>query len=156
MSGGHTIEFYDKPFPSTSDRKRINGGAAKDMMNHELVTTDLDTIVVSAREDGFQEVFIGQNRWYALRIQSRMIDRIKYIAIYRVAPNSSITHWAEVESINRWGNSNKYVINFKNKAIEIGPISLVPKSRIKAIQAPRYTSIHKLLSAKNLDDVFNN
>ena len=41
---------------------------------------ELDTIVVPAREEGFQETFLGENRWYAIRIHSSMIPQIKHIA----------------------------------------------------------------------------
>src|ERR1035441_10266436 len=30
--------------------------------------SDLDTVVVPAHEDGFEETFLGENRWYAVRI----------------------------------------------------------------------------------------
>jgi hypothetical protein len=40
-----------------------------------------DTIIVPAREDGFSELFLGENRWYAIRIGGADADtphRIKY------------------------------------------------------------------------------
>ena len=59
---------------------------------------DLDTIVVPANEDGFNDVFLGQDCWFAIRISSSMIDRIKYIAGYQTAPISAITYYAEVSN----------------------------------------------------------
>jgi ferrochelatase len=53
-------------------------------------TSDLDTIVVPARDDGFQEIFLGQNRWHAVRIHGSMRPQIRYLAVYRVAPTSAI------------------------------------------------------------------
>jgi hypothetical protein len=41
---------------------------------------EIDTIVVPAREDGFKEVFLGENMWRAIRIHSSMIPKIRYIA----------------------------------------------------------------------------
>lgn len=35
--------------------------------------SEFDTIVVPAREDGFNEVFLGENRWHAIRVQASMI-----------------------------------------------------------------------------------
>lgn len=116
--------------------------------------SELDTIVVPAREEGFQEVFIGENRWYEIRIHASMIPQIKYIAGYRVSPVSAITHWALVKSIEPWEDTGKYVVNFVDAAQEIGPIPLVPKSRVKALQSARYTSFDRLRSGKNLDEVF--
>ena len=48
---------------------------------------DLDTIVVPARQEGFEEVFLGEDCWYAIRISSSMIDRIKYIAAIKPRPS---------------------------------------------------------------------
>ena len=117
--------------------------------------SDIDTIVVPAREEGFLEVFLNENRWWAIRIHASMIDKIKHIAAYRVAPESAITHVADVDSIDQWENSNKYVLNFKEPAKQIKPIPLVPKGLVKAPQGPRYTNFSKLLAAKNMDEVFS-
>lgn len=115
---------------------------------------DVDTIIVPAQEDGFQEVFLGENRWYAIRIHASMIPRIKYIAAYRVAPISAVTHCAPVNNIMPWQDTGKFVVNFTEPAKEMEHINLVPKSRVKAPQAPRYTSFNRLQRAKTLDDLF--
>ena len=39
--------------------------------------SEIDTIVVPAREDGFKEVFIDENCWYVIRLNSSMIPKIK-------------------------------------------------------------------------------
>lgn len=115
---------------------------------------ELDTIVVPAREDGFEEVFLGEDRWYSVRIHSSRRDKIKYIAAYRVAPESAITHIAPVKSIEQWKETEKFVVNFSESANPIGPIRLVPKSTVKALQASRYTSKTRLDAAKSLDEAF--
>lgn len=121
---------------------------------HSLDYLEVDTIVVPAQEEGFQETFLGENCWYAIRIHSSMISRIKYVAAYRVAPESAITHIASVESIKQWKDSNKYILYFSSPAEKIGPISLVPKSKVKAPQAPRYSSRARLIQARTLDEAF--
>ena len=81
---------------------------------------ELNTIVVPAREDGFNEEFLKNNRWYAVRISGAMLDKIKYIAAYQVAPVSGITHIAEVERIDKYKDTNKYILYFKpNSSVEI-------------------------------------
>ncbi len=115
--------------------------------------SDIDTIVVAAREEGFNDVFLGENRWYAIRLNSSMIPKVKYIAAYQVSPVSAITHIAEVKSIEQWKSSNKYVLNFTEPAEKIKFVSL-GKNKGKAPQAPRYSSKERILSAKSLDDVF--
>jgi len=123
------------------------GGAAADI-------GELDTIVVPAREQGFQETFLGENRWYAIRIHSSMIPQIKHIAAYRVAPVSAITHVAPVAKIDLWKDTAKYCLEFAEPARGIGPIKLDQPARGKVPQAPRYTSMKRLTEAKSLGDVF--
>ena len=53
---------------------------------------ELDTIVVPAREEGFNRVFLGENSWYEIKISSSMLSKIKYIAAYQTAPISAITY----------------------------------------------------------------
>ena len=119
-----------------------------------LKPEELNTVVVAAREEGFEQEFINNNCWYAIRINSSMLDKIKYLAAYQVAPVSAITHYAEVASIEKWKDTNKYILHFKDKAQAIKPIQLDKDKKGLAPQAPRYTSIDKLLKAKKLSQVF--
>jgi len=116
--------------------------------------SEIDTIVVPARKDGFEEVFIGENCWHAIRIHPSMILKIKCIAAYQVAPVSAITHIAKVKSIEQWKDSNKYILRFTEPAKKIEPIKLVTKGAVKALQNSRYTSIERLNKAKTLDEAF--
>jgi hypothetical protein len=127
--------------------------AISDKVRPETIA-GVDTVVVPAREDGFKKVFLGENRWYAIRMHRSIIPRIKYIAAYQVAPTSAITHWALVKNIEPWRDTGKFVVTFTKPAREIVPIPLVPKSRVKALQNMRYTSFDRLQKAKTLDEVF--
>ncbi|WP_080066678.1 hypothetical protein [Ruminiclostridium hungatei] len=123
----------------------------------DIDVDELDTIVVPANEGGFNEVFLGEDCWYSIRISSAMLGKIKYIAVYQTAPVSAITYYAEVADIFRYQNEQKYKVNFTSKATKIHPpLRLIPKpnGRIKAPQAPRYTTFTRLMNAKNLDEVF--
>ena len=122
--------------------------------DHSVDQSDIDTIVVPARKDGFQDTFLGEDCWYAIRIHSSMIPKINYIAAYQVAPISAITHIAEVSAIEQYRDTNKYILHFKEPAQKITPLKLVGNGRIKAPQASRYTSHAKLTTATNLDDAF--
>jgi hypothetical protein len=115
---------------------------------------ELDTIVVPALEEGFNEVFLGQDCWYAIRISSAMLGRIKYIAGYQTAPISAITNYAEVASIDKYKDTNKYIVYFKEKAKKIGPIKLPKESKGLVPYSPRYTSFSKLVAAKTLRDIY--
>ncbi len=115
---------------------------------------ELDTIVVPAQAEGFQSAFIETNAWWAIRISSSMLNRIKYIAAYQVAPVSAITHLAEVATIEKYKDTNKYIVYFKDSAREINPIKLDTKKKGTAPQAPRYTTYEKLMKGKVLSDIF--
>jgi hypothetical protein len=115
--------------------------------------SEIDTIVVPAREDGFQEEFLGKHRWYAVRIHGTMRPQIRYVAAYRVAPESAITHVAPVASIEPWADSGKFVITFSEPPKQIGPVKLVPGG-VKAPQNIRYTAYSRLIAAKTLDEAW--
>jgi hypothetical protein len=140
--------------PFLSDLTLLSNAKDKTSGLPPLDPSELDTIVVPARDDGFDEAFLGEDRWWAIRIHSTMISKIKYIAGYRVAPISAITHIAPVASIEPWKETSKYIVNFSIPATKIGPIRLVAKGNIKPPYGPRYTSKARLEAAKNLDEAF--
>jgi hypothetical protein len=148
-----------KPKAASPEMRNRKGKKArpgtKVAKKHEL-WEKLDTIVCPAREDGFQETFIGEKRWYAIRIQKDKIPYIKYIAMYRVYPISAITHYGEVESIKPWRESNKYVVNLKGEPREIGPIVMDrgPNASAFVLYSHNYTNIGLLLKAKTLSECF--
>ncbi len=119
----------------------------------KLDISEIDTVVVPAREDGFNEEFIGNHRWYAIRLNSSMIPKIKYIATYQISPISAITYLGEVQSIEQWKDSNKYVVNLKHAPAKIKPVKL-GKDKGKAPQSLRYSSRNRILSSSTLDEVF--
>ena len=109
-----------------------------------------DTIIVPAQADGFKKVFLGEHRWYAIRIGPAMKDRIKFIAAYQVAPISTVTHCAEVAEIRPYKDTGKYVVIFKRPAVKIRPIK--PRNTRFSPQGPIYAQRNRLLKAKALED----
>ncbi len=147
--GEYVYEF--EPFLSDVYHADLSEG---DGEPGQVDVSDIDTVVVPAHDEGFENVFMGENRWYAVRIHGSMIPRINHVAVYRVAPTSAITHVAPVQSIEPWRDTDKKVINFAEPAEEIGPIKLVPKGKSKALQNLRYTSYDRLMNAKTVDEAF--
>ncbi len=123
-------------------------------IDRALRPDEIDTIVVPAKAEGFQETFLGENRWYQVRIHGSVRPQIKYIAACQVSPVQAITHIAPVKSVEPWKDSGKFVLNFSEPAQPIGPIPLIKGGRVKAPQSIRYTTRDRLSKAKNLDQVF--
>lgn len=113
-----------------------------------------DTIVVPAREEGFRQRFLNENCWFAIRINTKHIPKLKFIAAYQVAPVAAITHIAEIDSIQPYNNTGKYMITFKGAAVAIEPPIRRPTHSEVNMQSPRYALRDKLLAAKNLDEVW--
>lgn len=111
---------------------------------------DIDTMVAPAKEEGFKRVFLGQKEWYAVRIASSVIPRLKYLAMYEVAPIKAIRWVGKIESIQPFEDTGKYKI-FLSEINEIEPIKLGnPKY---APYGPRYTTYELLNKAKDLGDL---
>lgn len=156
------IEFLQQIFPNIKVNPviTINKFAANlsnsNQINYEENSekqTDFDTIVVPAQKEGFLSEFIGNKCWFAIRIASAMIPKIKYIAAYQVAPISAITYIAEISKIERYENTDKFILYFRNEPEKIKEVKLGKKLG-KAPQSPRYSLRDKILKAETLDDLF--
>src|SRR5262249_52774542 len=113
-----------------------------------------DTVIVPAQLDGFNQVFLAKNCWYAIRIGGGMLPRIKYIAAYQTAPISAVTHYAPVDRIESYGDEGKYKLIFSEPAKTLDkpiPFGDAPQG---SMQGPRYTKLDTLLSAKRMADLF--
>ncbi|MCT4644217.1 MAG: GIY-YIG nuclease family protein [Carboxylicivirga sp.] len=140
------IKVFDKA-------KKIEVDSESDTVKPSKKEKIQDTVIVPAQEDGFNEVFLGQDKWYAIRIGGGKLNEIKYIAAYQTAPVSAITHYAEVDSIEAYGDGGKYQLNFKAPAKEIGPIKF-GDAKTGSLQGPRYTDFEKLKNSKTVKDIF--
>lgn len=112
-----------------------------------------DTVIVPAREEGFQRRFVGENCWFAIRIGAKQIPKLKYIAAYQVAPVGAVTHVAEIASIKPYENTGKYLLTFKQPAEKIEAIPRGEFSHVN-MQSPRYARRDKLMKARSLDDIW--
>lgn len=117
------------------------------------VSDGIDTIIVPAQKDGFEEVFLGEDCWYAIRISGGMLGKIKFIAGYQTAPISAITHYAPVDRIEPYGDAGKYKLIFSEPAKAIHPIPLADASPAN-MKGPRYSNFAKLKEAKTVADLF--
>lgn len=111
---------------------------------------DIDTIVAPAREEGFKRVFLGEKEWYSIKIASSVIPRLKYLAMYEVAPVSAIRWIGKIESIQPYEDTGKYKIILSDIK-EIPPIKLGHPRYTP--YGHRYTTFELLMKAKTLGDL---
>lgn len=140
------VKAFEPPKVVAAPRERIGGGASKPY--------DLNTLVVPAKEGGFNRVFLGDNCWHAVRIAAGKLDQIKYVAAYQSAPISAITHYAPVDTIESFGDSGKYKLIFSEPATELEEPIPMGDAPSGAMQGPRYTSFEKLNEARTVPDLF--
>lgn len=113
-----------------------------------------DMLIVPAKEEGFKRVFLGENRWRAVRISRKYLGQVRYICAYQTAPISAVTYWAEVEKIEPYGDKGKYQLFFKGKAQKIErPLKYenLPQGFMQGI---RYTNHEIFKKAKTLKELF--
>lgn len=132
--------------------------AQEDVPRNLNNSEELDTVIVSALEDGFKNEFIMNNRWFAVSIGINKLAHLKYIAVYQTSPVRAITHYAEIDNFEPFNDTGKYLINFRGRAKKLkNPIPLNPNNPRKAPQGRVYTNINRILNANSkttLDDIY--
>ena len=122
----------------------------------EAEKPDWDTLVCSAKEDGFNSAFLGEKAWWAVSIHEKRLPHIKYIAMYQVAPVSAITYYGEVDKIEHYENTDKYKLYLKGEPIELKKSVPLGEDIYKKPQGPKYAKLSNIQNANTLDDVWNN
>jgi HJR/Mrr/RecB family endonuclease len=129
----------------------------KETEEAEIITgqkPEVDTLVCAAKEDGFKRAFLGEKAWWAVRLGTKMIPEIKYVAMYQVAPVSLITYYGKVDRIEPYQGTEKYILYLKGDPVKLdNPIGIGDNPHLKP-QGPRYTKLEKILRANTLDDIF--
>ncbi|MEL7623231.1 MAG: hypothetical protein AAGU12_06540 [Clostridiales bacterium] len=152
-SGGSFAYQYDTLYDSDADIPEVEETAGPDDGHARRLArrASCDTIIVPAQEQGFQETFIGENCWYAIRIGAAMKARIQYIAAYQVAPESAVTYIAEIKEVRPYEDSGKYLVEFKAPAEKLQRKIKLRESK-NSPQGPVYVRREDLLSAEYLED----
>jgi len=144
---GNDISYYYEPM-----RDEIEDIETAKTKTGEAV--DFDTVVCAAFEEGFKHAYMQNNSWWQIRLSQQAREKLKYLAIYEKAPVAHISHYAEIERIEPYKDSGKYILYLKNKKT-VKPIRLGTGKRGEAPQAPRYTTLKKLLSARTITELWN-
>lgn len=115
---------------------------------------DFDMVVCAAFEDGFKHAYLQNNAWWAIRLSQEAREKLKYLAIYEKLPVAHISHYAEIERIEPYKDTGKYILYLKNKKT-VKPIKLGTGKKGEAPQSPRYTTLEKLLKAKSVSELWS-
>lgn len=117
---------------------------------------EVDTIVCPARPEGFKEVFMAQNRWYAIRMSAAMIPQIKYIAMYETKPISGIRWIGYVQDIRPFQDTSKFEIILSEREKLDKPLRLSAEEKKKGVapRSPRYTKMELIKATKKFSDLF--
>ncbi len=114
---------------------------------------NFDTIIVPTRNDTFEQVFLKGRCWYPVRLSKDMLGKVKWVAAYRSAPVSAITHIAKVSLVENCGQPGKYKLSFSKTPIQIKPVPFANARRC-TMRGPRYTTKALLQEAAKLTDLF--
>jgi len=124
---------------------------SKSIKNAEGI--EFDTIVCPAFEDGFKQAYVNSNAWWAIRISQKAREQLRYLAIYEKSPVSAVRNYAEIDRIEPYKDSGKFIVYLNNKK----PISSIELDKgIKGVapQSSRYTTLSKLLKAKKISELW--
>lgn len=111
-----------------------------------------DTIIISAKDEGFYKVFLGEWCWYPIRIGTEKLKTLRWIAVYQTAPVSAITYFAKIEKIVDYLETGRYKIIFEEPQMLSQPVEL-GMDRSKTLQGQRYTTMVKLRNSSVIDDL---
>lgn len=122
--------------------------------SEEMVQADFNTVIFPAHNEGFDQTFLGEDCWYSVRIREDKIPKLDYVGIYRAAPVSAITHYAKIDRIEQYKDTNKKIIYFKDKAIKLSTPVKLGDSNANSMRSPRYTTKERLLRATEVKNLF--
>lgn len=119
-----------------------------------LNDTTYDTAIFPATNENFNRVFIGQQQWYHVRMADHRVGNVKYIALYRGAPISAITHYAEVTKINAPdpNQDNKRIITL-SRVIPFPNNIPLGNIHVNNVRKLFYTSLEKLKSVETIEEL---
>jgi len=143
---GNDIAYYYEPM-----REEIEDIEIEKARTGKAV--EFDTVVCAAFEEGFKQAYKENDAWWAIRLSQKAREQLKYLAIYEKSPKAQIRHYAEIDKIEPYKETGKYKIYLKNKK-ERKPLKLSTNKKGVAPQSPRYTTLHKLLKAKKISELW--
>lgn len=121
------------------------------------ISSEYNLVTFPAHSINFEVIFLGQRKWYEVRIADERIssNKLKYVALYVGSPISGLTHYGKIDKIIDSGNNNnKKIILLDGDPIAIGHTVALGDTNATSMRPPRYTTLEKLLAAKYVKDLF--
>jgi hypothetical protein len=112
-----------------------------------------EVLVVPAQREGFETAFLGEHAWWAIRVAEKHRANLKWIAVYQINPIGAVTHIAEIERFEPFGDGGKFKVIFKGPAVELSNPIPYGKAPTGAMQGPRYCSKASFDAAKSVRDL---
>jgi hypothetical protein len=146
----YTSEDGEVVYQFSEFQEEIKASVSKGVRN----IADVDTIVCPANKEGFGETFLGENRWYAIRMSPSIIPQIKYVAMYETAPISSVRWIGTVKTIRPYKDSGKFEVVLTDREQLPKPIKLTAEEGRRGIapRSPRYTKLELIKKAQSIGD----
>jgi len=117
--------------------------------------TKHNTIVVSAKPEGFENAFLNKSRWWdALGDFGNfpiVRNNAKWLAIYQTKPIGCITYIARIQSWRKMNNRYRAVLDNRMRLLDPIPGSSAKKDVIRNF---RYTTLDKILGASSTKDLW--
>ncbi len=115
-----------------------------------------DTIVSPCSKDGFQNAFVKENAWWAVRIGESAIPKLKYVALYESAPISAIRAYAKITKIEAYPDKpGKYIIHHDGDIMYLdNPVNIGANSNL-SLQGSRYYLLEDIKTSKTLGELTN-
>lgn len=145
QSAGDVAYLYEPMREELSDLSSASTKKSRDF--------EFDTIVCPAFKDGFKHAYVENNAWWAIRISQKAREQLRYLAIYEKSPVAAVQNVAEIERIEPYKDSGKFIVYLKNKK-KIRPITLDKGKKGVAPQSSRYTTYEKLRRAKKISELW--
>jgi hypothetical protein len=112
-----------------------------------------EVVVVPAQPEGFERAYIGQNAWWAIRVAAKHRNNLKWIAAYQVSPIMAVTHVAEIDRIEPFGDEGKFKLLFKGPAQKLDKPIPYGNAPSGAMQGVRYCTKEAFDAAKSVADL---
>ena len=145
----HEYNIEDQFEGSNLQEEEILG----EIKSTDMVEVNFDTMICPAKEDWFHEAFLQEKARWAVRINKNRLDKIKYIAMYQVAPISAITYYGKVKKIELYEDTGKYKLYLDWDPIRIEkPIELWEDPNLSP-QWSKYALLRDILKARTLKDL---